>query len=314
MSGLKMFPLNQFRHDHGPASLIWKYIWGPVNLFMSFAPLIILNVAQVIGLLIYPFSVVTYRKYQRGIALAIWGWWGFAAQNICGLKVVVTGDHLTTKENAIVICNHQGMSDIIVILCHAFNLGTVTRTTWMAKNVLRYVPGLGWGLAFLDTVFLKRNWARDEAGIKATFAKIIENNLPVWMVSFPEGTRISDEKKVRSREFARQRNQKPLEHLLIPRSMGFIASLAGMRGHISAVYSLTIGYPKRVPALHEIIRGDIDEVALHVRRIPVAEIPVDKSLAAQWLNEEFRIKDQLLEIFVRTGSFPEQREISVLPV
>lgn len=304
MAGSKIFPLNQFRREVGPASFVWKFIWGPINLFMSFAPLAILNVCQVLGLLIYPISVSTYRKYQRGIAFTIWGWWGFAAQRICGLRVKVSGDVLTEKENAIVICNHQGMSDIIVILCHAFNLGTVTRSTWMAKDVLRYVPGLGWGLAFLDTVFLKRNWAKDEAGIKATFSKIIENKLPIWMISFPEGTRISEDKMIRSREFARQRNQKPMEHVLMPRAMGFLASVAGLRGHISAIYSLTIGYPGRVPSLIEIIRGDIDEVGLHVRRIPIAEIPTDKAQAAQWLTDEFRIKDQLLDTFVRTGVFP----------
>lgn len=299
-----LFPLNKFHRETGWQNLVWRYIWGPTNLLLSFGPLLILNFCQLLGLLIYPFSKNAYRKFQRGIAFAIWGWWGFAVQKICGLEVELSGEQITEKENAIVICNHQEMADIIVILCLAFNLGTVTRTTWMAKDVIKYVPGLGWGLAFLDTVFLKRDWARDEAGIRSTFSKIIENKIPIWMTSFPEGTRISPEKLAKSKEFSKKRNQPILNHVLSPRSLGFTATLTGLSGHVTAVYSLTIGYKGHMPGLANIIRGDIKKVWLHVRRIPIRDIPKEKHLSAQWLQSEFLVKDQLLEYFQKNGAFP----------
>ena len=305
-----LFPLNKFHRKTGWQSFVWRYIWGPTNLFMSFGPLLFLNFCQMFGLLIYPFSKNTYRKFQRGIAFAIWGWWGFAVQKICGLEVVISGDVITEKENAIVICNHQEMADIIVILCLAYKLGTVTRTTWMAKNAIRYGPGLGWGLAFLDTVFLKRNWARDEAGIKATFSKIIENKISIWMTSFPEGTRISPEKKAKSMDFARMHNQPVLNHVLNPRSLGFTSTLTGLSGHVTAVYSLTIGYKDNVPGLANIIRGDIKKVWLHVRRIPIGDIPKEKQLSAEWLQREFLVKDQLLDFFTKNAAFPLGRDLS----
>jgi 1-acyl-sn-glycerol-3-phosphate acyltransferase len=307
-----LFPLNKFHRKTGWQSIVWDYIWGPTNLCLSFAPLLVLNFCQILGLVIYPFSKSAFRAYQRGIAYAIWGWWGFAVQKICGLEVVVSGDAITEHENAIVICNHQEMADIIVILCYAFNLGTVSRTTWMAKNVIRFVPGLGWGLAFLDTVFLKRNWARDEAGIKATFSKIIENKIPIWMTSFPEGTRISPEKIKKSQEFARKRNHAILKHVLSPRSLGFTATVAGLSGHISAVYSLTIGYKGEIPGLAKIIRGDIKQVLLHVRRIPISEVPSEKHDGGLWLQNEFQLKDELLDYFYNHGTFPAGREPSRL--
>lgn len=299
-----LFPINRFHRENGVAGFIWRYIWGPTNLLLSFAPLAVLNFCQILGVVIYPVSRPLFRRYQRMIAYMIWGWWGFAVQKLCGLSVKVTGDDISGPENAIVICNHQEMSDIIVILCHAYNIGTVRRTTWMAKDVIRYVPGLGWGLAFLDTVFLKRNWSRDEAGIKATFAKIIENNLPIWMISFPEGTRITPAKLEKSREFARMRGLTPTQHVIMPRATGFYATVTGLRGHVSAVYSLTIGYHGRVPKLTEIIRGDVKEVGLHIRRIPIGEIPSERADISEWLLEEFRLKDRLLQQFVKDGSFP----------
>ncbi len=305
-----LFPLNKFHRKTGWQSIVWSYIWGPTNLLLTFAPLLILNLCQMLGLLLYPFSKNTYRKFQRAMAFAIWGWWGFAVQRICGLEVVLSGDVIFEKENAIVICNHQEMADIVVILCFAFNLGTVDRITWMAKNVIRYVPGLGWGLAFLDTVFLKRNWARDEAGIRATFSKIIENQIPIWMTSFPEGTRISSEKIAKSKEFARKRHQPILNHVLSPRSLGFTATLTGLSGHVSAVYSLSIGYKDEVPSLTKIIRGDVKKVWLHIRRIPISEVPTDVDLGAQWLHQEFLVKDGLLDYFHKNSAFPLGRDIS----
>jgi 1-acyl-sn-glycerol-3-phosphate acyltransferase len=305
-----MFPVNKFHRKTGWQRIAWSYIWGPTNIFLSFGPLLLLNFCQILGLVLYPFSKSAYRTYQRAIAFAIWGWWGFAVQRICGLEIVVSGDVIAEKENAIVICNHQEMADIIVILCFAFNQGTVTRTTWMAKNVIRYVPGLGWGLAFLDTVFLKRNWSRDEAGIRATFSKIIENKIPIWMTSFPEGTRISPEKIAKSQEFARKRNQPILRHVLTPRSLGFTATVTGLSGHVTAVYSLTIGYKGEVPGLTKIIRGDIKRVWLDVRRIPITEVPSEKHAGAQWLQHEFQVKDELLDYFHKHGSFPADRDTS----
>jgi 1-acyl-sn-glycerol-3-phosphate acyltransferase len=304
-----LFPLNRYHRESGIAGFVWSFIWGPLNVILSFAPLAVLNFCQMLGVVIWPFSRQAFRRYQRGIAYAVWGWWGFAVQKICGLKVVVTGDDISRPENAIVICNHQEMSDIIVILCHAYNIGTVKRTTWMAKDVLKYIPGLGWGMAFLDTVFLKRNWSRDEAGIKATFARIISNNLPVWMISFPEGTRVTPAKLAKSNEFARMRQLPPTKHVILPRATGFYATVTGLRSHVTAVYSLTIGYHGRVPKLTEIIRGDVKEVGLHIRRFPIDQIPADRSEISAWLMKEFQFKDRLLTEFKSRGCFPDQPSI-----
>ena len=305
-----LFPLNKFHKQSGWQNLVWRYIWGPTNLLISFGPLLILNIWQILGLSIYPFSRSVFETFQRGIAFAIWGWWGFAVQKICGLEIVVTGDVITEKENAIVICNHQAMADIIVIICYAFKLGTVSRTTWMAKNVIRYIPGIGWGLAFLNTIFLKRNWARDEAGIRTTFSKITENKFPIWMTSFPEGTRISSEKIAQSKEYASKRSQPILQHVLAPRSLGFTATITGLSGHVSAVYSLTIGYKDGIPPLTKFIRGDVKKVWLHIRRIPISEVPGDKTQGARWLHNEFKTKDDLLDYFQKHSSFPVGRDVS----
>ena len=139
--------------------------------------------------------------------------------------------------------------------------------------------------------------------------KISRNNLPVWMISFPEGTRVTPAKLAKSNEFARMRHLPPTEHVILPRATGFFATVTGLRSHVTAVYSLTIGYHGRVPKLTEIIRGDVKEVGLHIRRFPIDRIPGERSEISTWLMQEFQFKDRLLSEFKSRGSFPEQSSV-----
>lgn len=51
---------------------------------------------------------------------------------------------------------------------------------------------------------------------------------------------------------------------------------------------------------------DPSEVHIHVRRIPVKEIPTSNAEAAAWLIDTFKLKDQLLSDFKSQGHFPNQ--------
>lgn len=44
---------------------------------------------------------------------------------------------------------------------------------------------------------------------------------------------------------------------------------------------------------------------IHLRRIPIAEVPIDNKIKKQWLYKQFVLKDALLEEFKLTGAFPD---------
>lgn len=275
---------------------IWIYIWGTFTLVFAFVPLIVLNLLQFPSLLLLPISRSAYRAYNRVAASAIWGWWAWAAQNLVGMKINVIGDDVPARENAIVFSNHQSMSDIIIIISLALRKGRIGDVKWMVKDVIKYVPGLGWGLMFLGCIFLKRNWMDDEKKILRMFERYKTDKIPIWMTSFPEGTRITPKKLEDSETFAKKMNLKPLKHVLFPRTKGFIASVHGLRNHVKAIYSLTIEYPgDRIPTLVQAIRGDVALVNLHVKRHPIEMVPSDDIALAHWLTEQFYEKDRLME-------------------
>lgn len=45
---------------------------------------------------------------------------------------------------------------------------------------------------------------------------------------------------------------------------------------------------------------------MHVRRIPIGEVPASESDAASWLVDAFHLKDQLLSDFIVNGHFPQE--------
>lgn len=274
---------------------LWRYVWGPISLLSAFLPLMFINVMQFFSLLILPFSHRIYYAYNRVAAFCVWGWWAWSIQRIVGAQFDITGDQIPEDEDAVVIANHQTMGDIPVIMCLALTKGRVADLKWMVKDVLKYVPGVGWGLLFLDCLFLKRRWAEDEAAIHSTFRKYLTRKAPLWLCCFPEGTRITPAKLAASQDYARRAGQKPTDLVMLPRPKGFAASVIGLKSHVTAVYDLTIYYPEKIPTLVQLIRGDADRIRIHVRRHLIKSLPSDEKGLGAWLTTQFYEKDDLLK-------------------
>ncbi|MBM4370212.1 MAG: acyltransferase [Deltaproteobacteria bacterium] len=265
--------------------------------------LLLCNLIQILSLILVPFSRHAVRAVNRWLADAWWGAAAAAARTFLGIRVVVTGDELPRGENALLVVNHQGMTDIPVLLELAARTGRLGDLKWYVKDVLKWVPGIGWGMVFLDCLFITRAWTEDEGRIRRVFRRILRDRVPVWVASFVEGTRLRPGKLERARAWAAERGLHPLAHVLQPRTKGFVATLQGLEGHLDAVYDLVIGYEGGVPDLVQWSTGAVSRVHLHVRRTAVPVLPPDGEGRAAWLLERFREKDRLLDGFYRDGCF-----------
>jgi len=274
-----------------------------------FGSLLSFNLAQMLMFSVKPFSDDLNRRFNRWIADTWWGWCVTTAKKINRIHIRVTGDALPMRENAICLSNHQQMADIVFLMFLARNRDRLGDMKWMAKKIIKYVPGVGWGMAMIDCVFVDRDWTADRGRIRATFRRFREKNIPLWLVSFPEGTRITEEKLATARKFAEKRKIKPPRHVLVPRSKGFVAAVVGLRDHVEAVYDVTIGYAQGVPSLWQFIKGFAKSAHLHVRRYPIADLPEEDEALARWLFSRFEGKDDLLEHFHANGTFPGEHWI-----
>lgn len=265
--------------------------------------LLSINALQVCSLVIRPLSDNAFRRFNRGLAGLWWTWLVDWAEHVQGIQVIVTGDDVPAGENAVIIANHQQMPDILVIMELASRKRRLADLKWFMKDSLKFVPGVGWGLIFLDSLFVKRDWNRDQETIERTFSMIHQKRIPFWLIMFVEGTRITPRKLERCQDFARQQGLPVPRHVLIPRPKGFLAAMEGLGRQVDAVYDLTIGYPERIPDLLEFFRGRAPKAYLHLKRFPRSELPVQKDRLAEWLRSRFEEKDRLMDEFVRTGKF-----------
>jgi 1-acyl-sn-glycerol-3-phosphate acyltransferase len=254
--------------------------------------LVPVNICQMSSLILLPFS---RRKFMRANMWIKQTYCGLVVSGarICGNTLRFSGDP-ARAENALIFANHQSMIDIILIWTWAEPARTIGWIKWFAKNSLKYIPGLGWGMMFVNTLFVKREWARDAESIKATFAKLRKGSLPTWLVIFPEGTRMKPAKLAVSQEFARKRSLEVFNHVLNPRGKGIYASLSGLEGHLAAVYDITIEYAGPIPSLtHFFTRGGYN-ACIHAVRFDVAQVPQRERDLNQWLYDRFKLKNNMM--------------------
>lgn len=293
-------PIAKIIRSCGP---FWRSFWALSTAAALLIPLFILNLVQMATLVVYPFSIKLFRQLNREMADAWWGKLEYALGNWWGLTVTLSGDDIPPEESALVMSNHCGMIDIPALFGPAKKARRLGDMKWFVKHEVKHLPGIGWGLQFLDCLFVKRSWHRDQGMIRKTFDKFITHKIPLWLMIFPEGTRLTPEKLDRSQRIAEKKGLKVLKNVLLPRTKGVVASIQGLRGHINAVYDFTIGFEGKVPTIIDLLLGRIKRIHLHVKRIPLAELPLSDEDLTRWVYGRFEEKDERLGRFAQSHQF-----------
>mgnify|MGYP001811656074 CR=1 FL=1 len=281
---------------------------GLFLLAIGFCSLLPFNLLQLASLVLLPFSRRAFRAVNRWCANTWWGWCVTGAELGYGVRVIFTGDDVPMRENALLIANHQQMPDIPAIMKFCKTKDRLGDMKYFVKKQLKWVPGMGWGMQFLDCLYIDRDWASDHEKIRRTFDRLVSGNVPVHLVSFVEGTRFTMAKLAAAQEYAAKHGLPTPRHTLVPRSKGFAASVEGLRSHVAAVYDLTIGYENGVPSLWQYIKGLARRIHVHVRRFPIEDLPHSADDLRQWLLDRWSEKNELFDHFYDTGTFPDSFE------
>ncbi|RLM93560.1 putative 1-acyl-sn-glycerol-3-phosphate acyltransferase 5 [Panicum miliaceum] len=118
---------------------------------------------------------------------------------------------------------------------------------------------------------------------------------------------INEKKCIKSQEYASEHGLPKLEHVLLPKTKGFICCLQQLRSSLDAVYDVTIAYKHRLPDFLDNVYGvDPSEVHIHIRTVQLSDIPTSEDEITEWMIERFRQKDQLLSDFVAKGHFLDE--------
>ncbi|MGW8265122.1 MAG: acyltransferase [Longimicrobiales bacterium] len=196
---------------------------------------------------------------------------------------------LPPREWYLVVANHQSWVDILV-LQRVFNR-KIPFLKFFLKKELFWVPFLGVAWWSLDFPFLERSTRadRDLETIRKAAAKF--KVLPVSIMNFVEGTRFTPEKHERQRS--------PYRHLLKPKAGGLTFILSAMGQRLHAILDVTIAYPGGTPTFWRFLCGEVREVRVRVKPVPVEEALLgdysgDKAFRREfsaWLSRMWAEKD-----------------------
>lgn len=149
------------------------------------------------------------------------------------------------KDRNIVISNHLTEYDWVFILSVLHHFNRFEDICVILKMSLRDIPLLGYGMAFLQFIFLNRKLNRDIELIRAGIARLKRNG-KYDLLLFPEGTYIDRESHQKSQKWSSEikaevegRRFNP-EEVLIPRTTGFKALLENIGDHMDGVLDITM--------------------------------------------------------------------------
>ncbi len=159
-------------------------LWRIVNIIQFIIFFLLVFAGSILGILILVFTWNT-DLVVRIIAAKLWGPSVF---KLMGAKLETIGrENINYSQNAIYVANHESTMDIPAI-CMAIDVPLY----FIAKKELKWVPFMGWYIAFSGHIFIDRS-SKEKAQVSlAAAGEKIKKGKNV--ITFPEGTRTKDGK------------------------------------------------------------------------------------------------------------------------
>ncbi len=213
---------------------------------------------------------------------------------------------LPDDDSVLLLCNHSAAADAYLHTIFSKLKRRLFYGKYFSKESVKWIPFAGLCMWVGGHIFLQRNWFQDQSTMRKTFKYYTDGKFPAWLMFFPEGSRMSDSKRLECLEFCKKNNYPPLEHLLYPRTKGFVASINALRSsHINVIYDMTIAYQRKsdgkfgaAPSLIDLHFGKIADYRIHidVQRFEMNDLPSsdDEKALSRWLVDRYYQKDAYL--------------------
>jgi len=212
-------------------------------------------------------------------------------------------DGLRRDGHYLIISNHVNWIDIFALF-RAFR-GKAPFIRFFLKQVLIWFPIAGqacWALSFpfmrrYSAHYLAQHPEKRGRDLESTrVACRLYRHIPVAILNFVEGTRITPEKH--------EEQESPYKHLLRPRVGGIAFVLASLAEELDAMIDVTLVYEPSDATMWDFVTNRVPRVTVRARQLVIpAESGTGEALepgpARQqfktWIEEVWREKDELIE-------------------
>jgi len=212
-------------------------------------------------------------------------------------------DGLRSDGRYLIISNHVSWIDIFALL-RTFH-GRAPLIRFFLKRVLIWFPIAGqacWALSFpfmrrYTPDYLAHHPEKRGRDLETTrVACRLYRHIPVAILNFVEGTRISREKQ--------EDQQSPYKHLLRPRVGGVAFVLASLGEQLDAMIDVTLVYPDPDLTMWDFITNRVRRIVIRARRLDIppefcsgaaTEPGPERERFKAWIEQVWREKDELID-------------------
>ncbi|XP_018055897.1 PREDICTED: lysocardiolipin acyltransferase 1-like [Atta colombica] len=260
------------------------------------------------------FSPPIFRKCGD-ILFACWELYPTALLKAFGVKIYVSGDHISPNESAVLVMNHRTRVDWNFLWAAMYQACMPSvgchKLKFILKDPIRHIPGPGWIMQMNGFLYITRRWEEDRGRLSRTLDYLIALDSRTQLLIFPEGTDLTKSSKEKSDKYALQHHLPLYTYTLHPKTTGFAYLVQHLQraNYLDAVYDLTIAYPDYIPQSEiDLIKGKFPrEVHFHIKRISSADIPAyDDSTLRKWLEDKWSDKEMILQGFYERKAFSTQ--------
>merc|ERR1712146_743719 len=115
----------------------------------------------------------------------------------------------------------------------------------LVKDHLKQAPIIGWILRFLEYPMVQADsWTKSRTRVTSTLRSFAVDKFPTLLFFFPEGDKINEDIREKSRQYAEREKRPTLTHVLLPRTTGFNTCIEAFRdANHPMIFDMTIAYP-----------------------------------------------------------------------
>ncbi|KAH6925989.1 hypothetical protein HPB50_012924 [Hyalomma asiaticum] len=201
------------------------------------------------------------------------------------------------SDRTLVLVNHQSTADVPLLMASFQGKRSVTEhLMWIMDRLFKYTNFGAVSMTHGDFFITQGKDTRNTQlqRLRDHISEVYLRRGLKWIVLFPEGGFLHKR---------RATSQRLAFHYEV------VSSSIHREEPIKWVVDITIGYPDMGKPLDLfVISGGFRKqcvVHMHYRRFPISEVPVhDSEALTKWLYDRWAEKEDLLDIFYRTGRFP----------
>lgn len=284
-------------------------LWRPILGYVFITTAVTIGILQVMALPLWPMSKSFYRRVAAFLShpmLLLFVWvgaeWGGVVVRVFGDKA---GLDCGGREPGLYVLNHPGDIDFLSGLIVAYEFDMLTTLKAIVKKSLLYVPGLGMIFYANEYLFLDRKWAADQPKMTAMLKQSQQFPYPISFILFCEGTRFSKEVQTKRLQYAHSKGLPELQYHLIPKTKAFSSMVLGMKegANLPSLFDVEFAFPFGEPSVMSVLEGRSSEIHVHIRRIPMSEMPSSEEDLDNYCHRLYQEKDQLLCEFYEKGRF-----------